>query len=160
LPSLPPGASPPRRLGALLARSEAFTTTGAFDADALVRLETRDHALLKKEYEALFCRSWFDRAPALAEAHGIRSYQILNYEGIRTLPGPANRNGREDGGWKAEFLDERGQPVAFIWMRGSRTEPIFRVMADVQGTKAFEQELLHWHREILSQADRKAMLGG
>lgn len=159
LPPLAPGASAPRRLGALLSRCEAFTTTGAFDADALVRLETRDHALLKKEYEALFSRSWFDRAPALAVARGIRSYRILNYEGIQTLPGPANRTGREDGGWKAEFLDEHGQPLAFIWMRGSRTEAIFRVMADVQGDKGFEQELLAWHREILSQADRKAMQG-
>jgi len=156
LPALPAEASAARRLGALLAPSDAFTTTGAFETDALVHLQCRDQARLKAEYEALLTREWLGKCAGFKAAHGIVSYRILNHEGVRTLPGPGNRTGSQDGGWKAEFLDAKGESRAFIWMRGSRTEPVFRVMADVRGDRAFEQELLHWHRETLSRADRAA----
>jgi phosphoglucomutase len=39
-------------------------------------------------------------------------------------------------------------------MRGSGTEPVFRVMADVAGANVgFERELLEWQRDMVTEAD-------
>jgi phosphomannomutase len=43
---------------------------------------------------------------------------------------------------------------ASLWMRGSGTEPVFRVMADVEGLNtALHDRLLGWHRAMLNEAD-------
>jgi phosphoglucomutase len=45
-------------------------------------------------------------------------------------------------------------------MRGSGTEPVFRVMADVKGTDMKkEQELLQWQRRMVLEADGSASNG-
>ena len=39
-------------------------------------------------------------------------------------------------------------------MRGSGTEPVFRVMCDVKGNKPKEEaELLQWHSKMIAKAD-------
>jgi phosphoglucomutase len=39
-------------------------------------------------------------------------------------------------------------------MRGSGTEPVFRLMADVAGAdRRAERELLEWQRAMISEAD-------
>ena len=46
-------------------------------------------------------------------------------------------------------------PASFIWMRGSGTEPVFRIMCDVKGTDAQkERDLLAWETKMLAQADK------
>ena len=58
------------------------------------------------------------------------------------------------GGLKIIFKDEAGSPLAFIWMRGSGTEPVFRIMCDVRGDNAEEEKaLLAWETELLGKAD-------
>jgi phosphomannomutase len=42
-------------------------------------------------------------------------------------------------------------------MRGSRTEPVFRVMADVAAEPSEERFLLEIHRDILHRADKGAV---
>lgn len=40
-------------------------------------------------------------------------------------------------------------------MRGSGTEPVFRILCDVKGDKpTMEAELLQWETELLLQADK------
>ncbi len=43
-----------------------------------------------------------------------------------------------------------------MWMRGSGTEPVFRIMADIRGasTRA-EQFLVEWQRHMISAADKQ-----
>ena len=59
-----------------------------------------------------------------------------------------------NGGLKVKFMDSENQPVAFIWMRPSGTEPVFRMMCDVKGNGTQEEKaLLEWETELLQKAD-------
>ncbi|MBQ5781675.1 MAG: phosphoglucomutase, partial [Spirochaetaceae bacterium] len=59
----------------------------------------------------------------------------------------------DTGGFKIIFRDKDGRNKAFIWMRGSRTEKVFRVMCDVEGDKPdIHDELLQIHREMIEAA--------
>jgi phosphomannomutase len=41
-------------------------------------------------------------------------------------------------------------------MRGSGTEPVFRIMADVEGANLhLHDSLLEWHRAMLTEADNQ-----
>ena len=58
-------------------------------------------------------------------------------------------------GLKILFKDAESKPVAFIWMRGSGTEPVFRILCDVKGADTEEEEaLLEWETHMLAAADR------
>jgi len=73
-----------------------------------------------------------------------------------TGTGPACRTGAQRGGLKIQFLDGTGEPAGFIWMRGSGTEPVFRIMADLRGTdREGEAELLDWQKEMILAADSR-----
>lgn len=118
-------------------------------------MRTADHNHLKNRYESLFPSFWEER-PALLSRSGIVNYRFVNYEGSATIPGPGGRGGAGRGGFKVELVDEEGVARAFLWMRGSGTEPVFRVMADVPGESwSDETELLEWHRRILGAADKE-----
>ena len=53
------------------------------------------------------------------------------------------------------FKDTNGDALAFIWMRGSGTEPVFRILCDVKGNKPeMEKELLQWETELIQKADK------
>ena len=53
-----------------------------------------------------------------------------------------------------QFYNARQTPVAFIWMRGSGTEPVFRIMADIKGyDQAAEEYLVQWQGEMVRKAD-------
>ncbi|MCL2192083.1 MAG: hypothetical protein FWB78_01645, partial [Treponema sp.] len=52
------------------------------------------------------------------------------------------------------FLDAGGKAVASIWMRGSATEPVFRILADAEGSRAeTERDLIEWQRRMTIEAD-------
>ena len=58
------------------------------------------------------------------------------------------------GGLRIVFADAPAEPRAFLWMRGSGTESVFRVMADVEGGSAADEEyLLSWHESMVRRAD-------
>jgi len=85
----------------------------------------------------------------------VAGYRFINYEGVREIPGPGGRSGEGRGGFKVLLEDQSGRQVGFLWMRGSRTEPVFRVMADVATGPPEERYLLEIHRDILHEADRQ-----
>jgi phosphomannomutase len=89
---------------------------------------------------------------------GIETWRVINYEGIqeRVGLGPEYRTGDQRGGFKIIFKDEKGLAVAFIWMRGSGTEPVFRVLADLRGENPeLEDHLLQWHKSMIQEADKE-----
>jgi hypothetical protein len=70
------------------------------------------------------------------EAHlRFRDWYELNNERTtsRNGVGPEMRTGRQSGGLKMVFTDSAGTDIGFLWMRGSGTEPVFRVMAEIPG---------------------------
>jgi phosphoglucomutase len=62
-----------------------------------------------------------------------------------------------NGGLKIRFFNDEGRAQAALWMRGSATEPLFRVMADVEGSDKWrERELIEWHRRMTIESDRRS----
>ncbi len=135
----------------------AFVTTSAFEDRAILRINTMDHALLKANYEAVFQADWEDRKDELARRFGIASWEEWNQEGTASRQGVGSgfRSGAEKGGLTIRFRDDSGEELGFIWMRGSGTEPVFRVLADWRGRDAeAESWLLDWHKDMIARADR------
>jgi phosphoglucomutase len=136
-----------------------FTTTETSDKRAILPIKSDDHGALKAAYERIFPTSWELIRNKLEKELGVQFARIINYEGTSEKhgTGSAYRSGRERGGFKILFKDGDGTAKAFVWMRGSGTEPVFRVLADVEGNRPdLEQYLLEWHRQTIMRADLEA----
>jgi len=141
-------------LADIIASLPPFVTTPAYSKDAILQIKTHDHGELKDKYQKVFLREWEERKEQLKQRFGFCSWDAIAYNGTaerRGLPrfGEAGR-----GGLKVLFFDGEGTETAYIWMRGSHTEPVFRIMADVAGTDAgVERFLLDWQRKMIMIAD-------
>ncbi len=147
-----------RDIPTLLEQLPSWSTTSTYDPDALLRLQTTDHALLKQRYEDAFLEYWERDRSRLAGVYGIASFEEHNYEGMldRVGFGPSYRGGAQDGGLKILFRDGDGEPAAALWMRGSKTEPVMRIMAECRGSDAAQaRKLLQLQRRLVLQADRQ-----
>ncbi|MDR1868755.1 MAG: phosphatidylglycerol lysyltransferase [Treponema sp.] len=143
----------------IIASLPQFTTTPAYSQDAVLRINTNDHALLKDRYQQIFLREWEKRKDELKADFGFCEWEAVAYNGLTEKRG-INRFGEAGkGGLKISFLNAEGRVAAYIWMRGSATEPVFRIMADVEGSQGgqIERDLLNWHRRIIIEADELAI---
>ena len=131
-----------------------FSSTGLYEDKAMVQIKSDNQDLLKRRYESIFENHWQENKKELENSFAVTGYEFINYEGVNVVQGPGNRSKGGLGGFKVRLLDRNGSEKAFLWMRGSRTEPVFRVMADVEGGPRDEDRLLEIHRGILMQADR------
>ncbi len=148
--------SPDFNLGQIIASLPPFVTTNAYEAEAKMRISTYDHAALKRRWEYVFLQEWEQHKDFLRTEYGIVSWREVNYEGTqaRTGFGPDYRSGSEKGGLKIIFSNAAGEDTDFIWMRGSGTEPVFRVLADSNGNDHQRHDwLLQWHRTMIETAD-------
>jgi len=146
--------APDYDLGAIVASLPAFATTSAFEPQAALKIRSADHAALKDRYRAVFLREWGKRKPEFERRLGVVAWKAF------ASNGSAEREVGEDfaasgkGGLRLALLDAEGKPKAFLWMRGSGTEPVFRVMADVEGGRAADEAwLLEWHTAMVREAD-------
>ncbi len=148
-----------------------FETTETGDPLAKMQIKNPDYSRLKLKYESIFLRQWHERKELLEKEYGVYSWEEINYEGTQAGRGfgPAYRSGLEKGGLKILFRGGSGRETAFIWMRPSGTEPVFRIAADAEcgatggstaalrsGTyekKNLHDYLLHWQREMIEEAD-------
>jgi phosphomannomutase len=132
----------------------AFTTTSAFEPEAKMQIGSISHAELKAAYEELFAGA-FESKKDWLKSFGITGWYEINYEGTmaKTGIGAEFRSGRETGGLKIMLTGDGGKEIAYLWMRGSGTEPVFRVMTDIEGVnpKAM-RALLAWQRELVAKA--------
>lgn len=131
----------------------AFQTTGAFSDDGKMQVAI-SHQILKNRYEVLLQTEWERRKQALAEMD-IHSFAVLQTEGTESLEGmgEAHRHEPYTGGYKVVFKDRDGSVTDFLWMRGSKTEPVFRVVVDAKGEDPERYRyLLNWHRSMLASA--------
>jgi phosphoglucomutase len=154
---LPPAESDLTMAG-ILETLPVWTTTEVTDPLAICSVQS-PQADLKRIYEDIFLLEWELRKGDLEKHFGIVTWEEINNEGSesRTGFGPSFRSGNQKGCFKILFRDRNGEPAAFLWMRGSGTEPVFRVMAELKGdSPAGERLLLQWHRSIIEQADQLA----
>lgn len=132
----------------------SYVTTSVYEKDAMLGIKTQDHGQLKSAFQRVFEREWISRSAWLKETMGIASWEALSYNGTKESRGIADFGSSGKGGLKVQFLDGEGIPLGYIWMRGSGTEPVFRILADVKGSDPRrEKELLSWLTAMVLEAD-------
>ena len=138
----------------ILSSVPVYTTTGVSEPRAVLRIETKDHAILKSRFQKIFETQYNDKK-AFLEKDGIFSWECCITNGTKEVCGEKDFSKSGKGGLKIKFYDRNSKPVAFIWMRGSGTEPVFRILCDVRGNNPeLEHRLLEWETEMLLKADK------
>jgi phosphoglucomutase len=141
-------------LADVIASLPAFVSTGAYSPEALLQVRCGDHGLLKDRYQAVFLRGWEERKDQLKSRYGIAGWEAAAYQGTGEQRGLTRFGDAGRGGLKIIFSNEAGRGIASIWMRGSATEPVFRIMADAEGQdKRLERDLIEWQRRLVGEAD-------
>jgi len=160
-------------LSDIIATLPRWATTSVFEERAVLKVKTADHAALKAAYRDIFLREWEQRKDILRKRFGIERWRALASNGtcekevgddfaqagrggLRIVfsghPSTGPRDEAADGAQKQTDSD---QDLAFLWLRGSGTEPVLRVMADIDGGgPADEAFLLEWHTRMVREADR------
>jgi phosphoglucomutase len=142
-------------LADVIASLPAWVTTAVVSPDALLEVKTADHGLLKRRYQQVFLREWARKEQIGAlNRYGASGWEVSAYNGTEERRGITDFGEAGRGGLKICFLNGAGSRVASIWMRGSATEPVFRIMADAEGQdKRMERELVEWQRRMIAEAD-------
>lgn len=139
-----------------------FSTTPVSEDRAVIHLKTKDQTALKKNFQKVFESEW-KSGNSPAQKFGFKSYEIALTNGIKETRNASDMSESGTGGLKILFYRENDannsaggkEPCAFMWMRGSQTEPLFRVMCDVEGNNPeMEKELLEWERQMIEKSDK------
>ena len=141
-------------LADIIATLPVYTTTGVSESRALLKIKTTDHGKLKARFQKEFEDSWQQKKEALAKDYGIVAYEAICNNGTKETRNLTDYSLSGKGGLKILFKDAAGKGAGFIWMRGSGTEPVFRILCDVRGSnKQMEEAVLAWETELLEKAD-------
>jgi len=133
-----------------------FVTTSVFEKEAQLSIHTADHGELKGRFGEVFHREWELRKESLLRDFGIADWKAWSYNGTASHECSADFASSGKGGLKVLFYDTAQKPVAFIWMRGSGTEPVFRILADAKGKDPATEEFLRtWLGRMVLEADSK-----
>ncbi len=133
----------------------AFVTTSVYEPDAMLAIRTTDHAALKRKFQAVFLREWETARHGFLSDLGVSSWLAISNNGITETRGIEDFGISGKGGLKVQFLDHEGIECAYVWMRGSGTEPVFRILADARGSNVeAERKLLAWLTAMVTEADR------
>ena len=131
-----------------------YTTTGVSEPRAILKVKNTDHAALKSAFQKVFEADWENKKAELKKKYGISDYEAVITNGTKETRDVKDYSLSGKGGLKIIFKDDAGSSLAFIWMRGSGTEPVFRIMCDVKGDNAEEEKaLLSWETELIGKAD-------
>lgn len=144
-------------LEAIIESLPPFTTTPSFSDKGKMQVSSSQRGL-KQAYEELFLMEWETRKEEL-KALGITGYKVYQMEGTNLYQGMGEENRHEpfSGGYKITFSNAEDEETDFIWMRGSKTEPVFRVLADCLGTDTERHDyLLEWQRDLIEKANKLA----
>jgi phosphoglucomutase len=114
---------------------------------------TKDHSILKEKYQKVFLEEWEEKKTKFKE-RGIEVWEARACIGTEEKRKLAFFGDAGTGGLKIVFIDSENRDRAFIWMRGSKTESVFRIMADAENP-ALENELIEWQRNMVSKADSR-----
>ena len=117
----------------VLSTLTVYTTTGVSEARALLKINTKDHSQLKARFQKIFEADWKNKVSELKKKYNISDYEAVITNGTKETRNVSDFSESGKGGLKI-ILKSEGNPVAFMWMRGSGTEPVFRIMCDVKGS--------------------------
>lgn len=132
----------------------SWATTSVFEKRAALKVVTEDKTALKRSYQRIFLAEFNIKQGELAKRYGIVSWKAMASNGIAEKDASTDFSASGSGGLRIVFSDAEGKPKAFIWMRGSGTEPVFRIMADVEGgTAEDEAYFLDWQTAMVRAAD-------
>lgn len=132
-----------------------YTTTGVSESRAILKISTMDHAKLKGNFQKVFENSFKNGADGLLKKYGISSYKCILTNATTEKIDAKDFSESGKGGLKIQLFESSDKPSAFIWMRGSGTEPVFRIMCDVKGNNPDkEKDLLAWETKMLLEADK------
>ena len=135
----------------------AYTTTGVSEERAKLAIKIREHAALKKNFQKEFA-AWFDSHKSELAHNGIVSWKCVSTNGIIETKDVTDFASSGQGGLKIVFFDSEGESAAFMWMRGSGTENVFRILCDVKGSQsALESTLLNAERALLLNAGKHSL---
>ncbi len=133
-----------------------YTTTGVSEPRAILKINNKDHADLKKKFQTIFENEWKEKSKELKEKLNIENWMAVITNGTKETCDVKDFSLSGKGGLKIILQDKDKNPLAFMWMRGSGTEPVFRIMCDVKGTdEEFEKELCSWLSSMLEKADNQ-----
>jgi len=142
-------------LADVIATLPPWSTTSVFEERAALRVGTADTTALKHRYGGIFAEEWEKRRLELGRRFGILSWKAFATNGTEEKPVGNDFAASGKGGLRIVFSGAEDKAKAFIWMRGSGTEPVFRIMADIEGGGPEDEEyLLSWHRDMVRTADR------
>jgi len=141
-------------LADIIASLPSFATTGAYSPEAVLNVISTDHGALKSRYQKVFLREWEKRSHELQARYGIHRWEAAAYNGMEERKGITDFGKAGRGGLKICFYDAHNKAVASLWMRGSATEPVFRIMADAPDLSV-ERDLIEWQRRMVMEADRQ-----
>jgi len=148
-------------LSDVIASLPPWITTSTFETRAALKVAAKDKRWLKKAYSLSFPSEWDARKAELRARFGIAGYKVLATNGTVEREVGLDFVSSGSGGVRIIFLASDGSPAAFVWMRGSGTEPVFRIMADIEGGSAEDEEyLLSWHRSMVEKADARCAAAG
>ena len=137
----------------MLATLPVYATTGLSEHRAILQVKTLDKGLLKERFKTIFLEEWQAKKDELEAIYGFVSYEADTTNGSNEKKNVSDWN-NGNGGLKIRFLDADGRTRAFIWMRPSGTEPVFRIMCDVKGDEpSAERSLLRWETSMIRKAD-------
>ena len=124
-----------------------------------MKISCTDHGALKLKYEDVFKAEWEAKKQELADRFGITSWREINTIGTESYAGVGAeaRKAGVKGGLKILFSNREGKDIAFIWMRGSGTEPVFRILADIESSNPDDERyLINWQHHLVEEADKAA----
>ena len=131
-----------------------YATTGVAEERAILKIKTTDHSVLKANFQKIFEEEWNCKKSELSSKYNIEGYEAIGTNGTEETRNLSDYSKNGKGGLKILFTDKNKMPLAYIWMRGSGTEPVFRVLCDVKGNNSAEEhELLDWERSMILKAD-------
>lgn len=131
----------------------SYTTTGVSEKRAILNIKTKDHSVLKAKFQKIF-EYEFEKQADFFKNFGIYSWECRRTNGTEEVFNETDFSKSKKGGLKILFKDKNKNPVSFIWMRGSGTEPVFRIMCDVKGkNEDIEKKLLDFETKLLLSAD-------
>ncbi|MCR4579850.1 MAG: phosphoglucomutase [Treponema sp.] len=142
-------------LNDVLASLPVYSTTGVSEKRAVLKIKTNDHEKLKAAFQKEFEADYEKKKSELQKKYGIYSWEAIITNGTKESRNVKDFSLSKKGGLKVLFKDKNEEALAYIWMRGSGTEPVFRILCDVKGNhKDWEEELLQWESELINKADK------
>ena len=139
----------------VIATLPVYCTTGVAEERAILKIKTTDHSVLKANFQKIFEKEWNLKKSELSSKYGIEGCEAIGTNGTEETRNLSDYSKNGKGGLKILFTDKNKSPLAYIWMRGSGTEPVFRVLCDVKGNNSAEEhELLDWERSMILKADK------